>query len=376
MRELKRLLVVSERYPTPGDPVFTFVDELLVQLDALGVEIQVVSPRSETRTVVRGAARQAHVWRRETPRGGFWVRQPAYLTLGHMLPWLGRRLYRRAVAREIRGMDFAPDACYAHFWRSALAAARALPKGPKVFVGCGESALKTVFAGEAKAMLPRIGGVVSVSGKNKADCQALYGVPEDMIQVLPNGVDGGTFHPLSPQQRQAQRQRLGIGPEELAVIFVGWFNQRKGVKRVEAALQGLEGVKALYIGSGDMTPEGDNIAFCGRVEHDQMPLYLGAADVFVLPTLAEGCCNAIVEAMACGLPVISSQGSFNDGLLHPQDSIRVDPQDVEAIRRAVTALRDDPARRLEMGRQALGFAQGLDVNQRARKIKAFIESRL
>ena len=51
MRELKRLLVVSERYPTPGDPVFTFVDELLVQLDALGVEIQVVSPRSETRTV-------------------------------------------------------------------------------------------------------------------------------------------------------------------------------------------------------------------------------------------------------------------------------------------------------------------------------------
>ncbi len=376
MKELKKLLVVSERYPTPGDPVFPFVDELLAQLDALGVEIQVVSPRSGSRTVVRGAARQAHVWRRDTPRGGFWVRQPVYFTLGHKAPWLGRNLYRWAVGREIGRMDFAPDACYAHFWRSALAAAWALPKGPKVFVGCGESVLKTVFTDQAKAMLPRIGGVISVSGKNKADCHTLYGVPEEKITVLPNGVNGEAFHPLPPQQRQAQRRKLGIGPEELAVVFVGWFNQRKGVKRVEAALRGLEGVKALYVGSGDMTPQGDNIAFCGRVEHDQMPLYLGAADVFLLPTLAEGCCNAIVEAMACGLPVISSQGSFNDGLLHPQDSIRVDPQDVEAIRRAVTALRDDPKRRLDMGRQALAFAQGLDVNQRAKKIKAFIEERM
>ena len=375
MRELKRLLVVSERYPVPGEPVFTFVDELLVQLDALGVEIQVISPRSISRALVRGAGRGGRLWRRQTGGGGFWVRQPAYLTTGRLCPGFNRAQYRRAVAREIGRLDFAPDACYAHFWHSGLAAALALPGGPKVFVACGESSLKPVFAGEVRGILPRLGGVISVSGQNRAGCVSQYGVPESMIQVLPNGVNGQLFRPLDASQRLARRRELGIAPDEMAVAFVGWFNQRKGVKRLEQALQGLDGVKALYVGSGDLAPQGENIAFCGRVEHDQLPLYLGAADVFVLPTLAEGCCNAIVEAMACGLPVISSQGAFNDDLLHPDDSLRVDTQDVSQIRQAIVALRDDPQRRRRMGERALAFAQGLDVGQRARKVKAFMEER-
>lgn len=375
MKELKRLLVVSERYPVPGEPVFTFVDELLVQLDALGVEIQVISPRSVSRALLRGTGRAGRVWRRETERGGFWVRQNGYLTTGRLFPGFNRRQYRRAVAREIGRIDFVPDACYAHFWHSALAAALAMPNGPKVFVACGESSLKSVFADEVKGILPRLGGVISVSGQNREGCIRQYGVPEEMIRVLPNGVNGQVFRPLAPDQRQARRRELGIAPDEMAVAFVGWFNQRKGVKRLEQALKGLDRVKALYVGSGELTPQGDNVAFCARVEHDQLPLYLGAADVFVLPTLAEGCCNAIVEAMACGLPIISSQGAFNDDLLHPGDSLRVDPQDVCAIRQAVKTLRDDPDRRRHMGERALAFAQELNVAQRARKIKAFIEER-
>lgn len=377
-RELKKLVVISERYPTAGDPVFTFVDDLMVQLKGLGVDIRVISPQSVSWRLIRGGVYRPRKWERETEKGSFTVYQPLYFSAGTLLPGLNHKLYIRAVKRGMREIiksGFMPDAGYAHFWRSGIAGAAALPEGLKIFVACGESVLKTKLSRQARSMLPKLGGVVSVSSKNQEDCIRIYGVFPEHITVLPNGVSP-IFCPPDPQERLRTRERLGIREDELAVIFVGWFNERKGVKRLEAALKGLDGIKVLYAGSGPMSPRGVNIAFCGRVEHEQLPELLGAADVFVLPTLAEGCCNAIVEAMACGLPVISSLGAFNDDLLHEDDSIRVDPTDAEAIRGAVLRLKEDPELRREMGARALAFARGLDVGRRAERIKAFIEERM
>jgi teichuronic acid biosynthesis glycosyltransferase TuaC len=377
-KELKKLVVISERYPTAGDPVFTFVDNLLVQLKGLGVDIRVISPQSASRRLIRGGVQRPGKWERQTEKGSFTVHQPFYVSTGTLLPGLNHRLYVRAVKHEMRAIiegGFLPDAGYAHFWRSGIAGAAALPEGLKVFVACGESEVKPELEQGARAMLPKLGGVISVSSKNREDCIRMYGVSPERIAVLPNGVSP-IFCPPDPGERLRTREDLGILEDELAVIFVGWFNERKGVKRLEAALKGLDGVKALYVGSGPMPPQGDNIAFSGQVEHDQLPKLLGAADVFVLPTLAEGCCNAIVEAMACGLPVISSLGAFNDDLLHEDDSIRVDPMDVQAIRSAVLRLKEDGELRVEMGARALAFARDLDVGRRAARIKAFIQERM
>ena len=94
-------------------------------------------------------------------------------------------------------------------------------------------------------------------------------------------------------------------------------------------------MKSIFIGSGEQTPEIDGILFCGKLPHDQIVHYLNAADVFVLPTLAEGCSNAIIEAMACGLPIISSDLPFNDDILDAENSIRVNSLDVESIAEAI-----------------------------------------
>jgi len=104
--------------------------------------------------------------------------------------------------------------------------------------------------------------------------------------------------------------------------------------------------------------------------------YLNAADFFVLPTLAEGCCNAIVEAMACGLPIISSNRDFNEGILDDQCAILLDPLDISAIRDAIITLSNDSTLRKKMSEAALRKAQFLDITQRAQRILSFMEDQI
>ena len=87
--------------------------------------------------------------------------------------------------------------------------------------------------------------------------------------------------------------------------------------------------------------------------HEEVPLYLNAADVFVLPTLHEGCCNAVVEAMACGLPVISSDLPFNWDVLNKGNSIMVNPNSINEIRDAIVEMRDNNVKRMQLSQGAL-----------------------
>lgn len=136
-------------------------------------------------------------------------------------------------------------------------------------------------------------------------------------------------------------------------------------------------VFSIFVGEeGDCKPSCENILYCGKVKHEELPFYLNAADAFVLPTLKEGCCNAIVEAMACGLPIISSDMDFNDGLLDERNAIRVDPMDVEALAQAIVRLRDDEMLRRQMGAESLRRAQSLRIADRAAAILQFITAKM
>ena len=95
-----------------------------------------------------------------------------------------------------------------------------------------------------------------------------------------------------------------------------------------------------------------------------------------MPTLAEGCCNAIVEAMACGLPIISSNLSFNDDVLEDAFSIRIDPKNVKEIKEAILKLFNDKELRESMSKKAIEKAKTLTINQRAKNIIAFMEEKI
>jgi glycosyltransferase involved in cell wall biosynthesis len=117
---------------------------------------------------------------------------------------------------------------------------------------------------------------------------------------------------------------LGIPPGKY-VIFVGGFIERKGPLRVLEALNQFEDVRGIFLGSGEQKPVGSKVYYAGRVDNADIPLWLNAADVFVLPTMAEGMSNAIIEAMACGLPLVVSDRSFNREFLTEKYTYFADP---------------------------------------------------
>jgi glycosyltransferase involved in cell wall biosynthesis len=102
-------------------------------------------------------------------------------------------------------------------------------------------------------------------------------------------------------------------------------------------------------------------------------MWLSAADVFVLPTLKEGCSNSVLEALFCGLPIVSSDLPFNHTILDDQVAILADPYDVRAITQAIVSLIDSPERRQEMGEAALRKSKSFRLADRASNVLAFLQ---
>ena len=110
----------------------------------------------------------------------------------------------------------------------------------------------------------------------------------------------------------------------------------------------------------------------GRVENAKIPTILNASDVFCLPTLAEGCSNAIVEAVACGVPVDSSNLPFNFDILDDSCSILVDPMDEEQIYNAIKKIKDNPSYLRQLHEGCIEKSKTLSLEYRVDRIQEFI----
>jgi glycosyltransferase involved in cell wall biosynthesis len=179
------------------------------------------------------------------------------------------------------------------------------------------------------------------------------------------------FH---PRHRQSARQHCQLPLDRPIIIFVGQFTERKGPLRVLEAIRSRPEIGAVFLGYGPQVPKGAQVLFQGEVPHEDVPMWLSAADLFVLPTLDEGCSNAILEALFCGLPVVSSDLPFNHGILDGNVAILVDPQDVGALGQGISSLLDEPERRTAMHQAALLRSQSFRLTDRARGILTFLST--
>lgn len=371
---------VVEGYPTPQNPTMTFVRELLVQLAKEGVKCSVIAPQSLMKTLKPNVHRRPGFWI-DTVHDGMDIEvyQPWYITFANYTPKLNRKLQHMAAQRAFQKIKTPVDCLYGHFWHMGVVASK-LHSDLPIFVACGESKIhvhNTYSNQELQRLMDRLNGVIYVGTKACNEAKKLGLQKEQPYIIAPNGYNPEVFKPMDKAQC---RQALGWEKDAFIVSFVGNFNSRKGFDRLNKALQILneqgEQVQACLIGRGNQTVEAPYILHCGTVSHDQIPSYLNATDAFVLPTNNEGCCNAIVEAIGCQLPVISSNQEFNDDILDPNCSIRIDPMDVDGIVAAIKTLKQDEAYRDALKQGAAQKAKELRVDERARKIRLFMEDQL
>lgn len=204
--------------------------------------------------------------------------------------------------------------------------------------------------------LQRAKRVFSVSESLRRIALSL-GITPDQVRVVGNGVDADKFIPI---EKAEARRILGLAAEVPVLVTVGGLVERKGFHRVIECLPVLRasfpGLQYLIVGGAG--PEGDwtgrlkaqvdslrlqdCVRFLGPLPADELKLPLSAADVFVLSSRNEGWANVFLEAMACGLPVVSTDvGGNAEVVCDPRLGTIVPFDDAEAL----TASLDDALRR-------------------------------
>lgn len=385
--KIKKICIITDRYPTKEYPINTFLDQLVCQFADMGIKCTVIAPYSPLRDKLnkRNYHPQKH-WVKKTKNGA-----TIDIFCPHMPPAFGMKiagidftkiygkLFVVAAEKEYKKNKVEADAFYAHFVIPAGLAAAELSAKFHIpyFVAYGESSIEIISSHIALDTVQRklldISGIIAVSTKNKQELVLNRVVTEEKVSVFPNAIDSGAFHLMDKNE---VRKELGIPEACFIVAFVGHYIHRKGPQRVAAAIKGLPNINSFFIGDGEEKPDCAGILFTGRLPHDEIVKYLNAADIFVLPTLAEGCCNAIVEAMACGLPIVSSNLPFNDDILDDTNSIRIDPTNIDEIKSSIQLLRDDPVLRKKLASGANKKAEMLRIENRARNILEFMEERI
>lgn len=371
------ICVITYKYPGKHNTSdYAFVKQLVDAIAEQGHHCYVIAPFN----ISHYRRLSVSVEKYEVDEGDVTVYRPGYLSfsnfhVGHFYPSTWQ--HDRAIKKAFRMMGRKPDAIYGHFWKSGYIGYRyAKEFNIPLFVATGESEIATMFSPkpDVKEFAQYVSGVICVSSKNRDESVSLGLTTYDKCCVLPNSINTSLF---TKRDKAECRAHLGLPQNVFIVAFVGWFIERKGPRRVAEAIKKIPGndVYSLFIGKGEQMPECDNILFKGPLQHEEIPLYLNAADAFVLPTLSEGCCNAVVEAMACGLPIISSNLPFNWDILDASNSIMIDPKNIDAISTAIRTLRDDRELLHKLSDGALKMVESLTVDKRAKNIIDFMGRR-
>lgn len=371
-----KILVVSNNYPSLENPARgVFVYNLIQQFFKLGHEVTVVSPRnflsSKRKKVETYGVENCTVYR---PK----IVSASNVQIGSFNTFRINELSQvRGLQRTVKKHNLEFDFVYAHFIVNGIIAVNALRGYNKpVFVAVGESNLALTAKQYPKdyflQSIMQIRGLVAVSNKLK-DQLIGYGIPSTRIFMKPNAVDLTKFY---KRNKVEMRKKHKLPLDLKLVAFVGRFLPHKGPLRVLEAVQNLDNVGALFMGKGPQEPMGPSVVFKESVPSYDIPELLSAADIFVLPTQREGSCNAIAEAIACGLPVVSSNIPEVMDQCNPSFSILVNPMDVKAIEIAIDSILSNEDKRIEMSKNALEYSKNFEIGERALSILNFIQGKL
>jgi glycosyltransferase involved in cell wall biosynthesis len=189
--------------------------------------------------------------------------------------------------------------------------------------------------------------VIAVSNSLRRKVVEEHGADSDKITVIPNGVDVSRFVPLP---RSGAQSKLDLSDETSRVLYVGAVTKSKGLdyllmafKTLLASAQGP--VELVLVGDGDYEQDArllaqrlgiaDHVVFDGKRPNAEIPLWMNSCDVLVLPSLSEGLGVVLIEAMACGKPVVATACGGPEDIVTPYTGILVPPADEKALAQAL-----------------------------------------
>jgi UDP-glucose:(heptosyl)LPS alpha-1,3-glucosyltransferase len=214
--------------------------------------------------------------------------------------------------------------------------------------------------------------VIAASQMVKDEIVNLYRYPSEKIDIVRNGVPLEKFR-FDPELREKSREELNLKPDQTALLFAGSGWERKGLLfAIEAAALCMDlKMRLLVAGRGNARPyqtkrlgfwREEPVRFLGEVA-DMLPVY-AAADIFVLPTIYDPFSNACLEALACGLPVITTRSNGFSEIIENgvHGSIVDQPGDLLALRDAIR-LWSDPSRRTTARSTNTQLAAQFDISR-------------
>lgn len=216
------------------------------------------------------------------------------------------------------------------------------------------------LTGMRRRLLHRADVFVTLTEAIKAEL-AEFGLGMIPCRHIPNGVDLATFTPAGDDERRVLRARLGLPEDRVLCAFVGRLTPQKDPDiLLEAWSVGrLPQAQLVLVGDGPLRKGLEGRVACGPLAGQvilagataDVSQYLRAADLLALPSRAEGMSNALLEAMACGLPVVATDVPGNREVLDGERAagILVPAGDPVALSQALDALVASSALRREIG---------------------------
>jgi teichuronic acid biosynthesis glycosyltransferase TuaC len=310
---------------------------------------------------------------REEQRHGITVVHPCYAVIPKVgmssAPFLIYGSLRNFVARILR-TRFRFDLIDAHYCYpdgvAAVLLGRSLGR-PVVITARGTDVNLIPEHGIPRRLLhwaaAQAAGMITVSDALRGRLVEL-GVPGSRIQVLRNGVDLELF---APQERAEARRELGLDADGPVVLSVGWLAPLKGFDLVIRAAAALRNMVLIIVGEG---PEAtalrrlardlhlaERVLFLGAMSQQRLATVYNAADVLVLASAREGLPNVVLEALACGTPVVATAvGGVPEIVRVRAAGQLVQERTPEAIAAALRDLLADPPERAAVRTYAERFA--------------------
>lgn len=383
---MKKMYILVNKYPNVLEPnTCVFIQQLVWTFADLGYECKVIAPLPITLNIKYLKFKRKTF---ETNENGINVEifHPKYFSVGQKYGLFQKTrvkittfFYKIAVnsilKKELKCCDKNNTILYSHFLCPAGYSAAYFGKkyGIKSFFAHGEA----LYSGndkygnkKLKKIFSSLTGAIAVSQQNKDFLIEANILEPNKISVFPNGFREERFFKVN---RELARKKMGWNNNDFIVGFCGNFDERKGILRLEAAVDQIDNVYFACAGKGDLIPKSKKCLLKEPVNNDKLNYFYNAIDIFVMPTTNEGCCNAIVEAMACGCPIISSDKSFNYDILDSTNSIMIDPYSIEEIKNSIIELKNNDKKRKLMGEYSLKKSKNLTLKKRAKNIIKFIE---